>query len=82
MWKGKNPETLKIQNGEYYDILLIRWEFGLSAGNLAFELYMNNNNTYWKKKDTRLNEAKKRVDIAGKTNICWTNILNNKTIVE
>ena len=44
MWTGKTPETLRIQNGEYYDIISVRWKLGFSAGNLGFELDINNNN--------------------------------------
>ena len=35
-------ETLKIQNGEYYDIF-VRWELGLSAGNLGIKFDITNN---------------------------------------
>ena len=45
--------TLKSQNGEYYDIIFVHWELGLSAGNLSFELDINNNNNNNNKKNSR-----------------------------
>ena len=49
VWTGKSPETLNIQNGEYYDIISVRWELG-SLTPFHFELDINNNNNKFKKR--------------------------------